>query len=64
MAKPTRIVDPKTGVVSWTKHPEKLLARKQVVSENGQLTCKDDSVGIGWKVIGRYSFPHTQRITA
>jgi hypothetical protein len=61
--KPTKIVDPETGIVSYTKHPEKLLARKQIKDNNGQLECRE-SIGTGWKVIDRYKFPHTQRITA
>jgi hypothetical protein len=37
MSKPVLVIDPITGAECYTKHPEKLIARKRAEQESGRL---------------------------
>jgi hypothetical protein len=56
----TKVILP-DGTTCFTKHPEKLLAKRNIHQVGDDLHV--ESTGIKYCVVDRWRFPHTQLIT-
>lgn len=46
MTRPTEIIDPVTGFICYTKHPDKLIERKRAKKELERLVITDQRLGL------------------